>query len=70
MNTKDVLTGDKATISRAAWLQERVDAKFWSRWRNATTSRWSLSPFLPPTRACSMPRRKSARISMLRSIAR
>src|SRR5687768_13974300 len=30
MNTKDVLTGDKATTSRAAWLKEQVDAKFWA----------------------------------------
>lgn len=29
MNTKDVVTGDKATSSRAAWVKERMDQKFW-----------------------------------------
>ena len=30
MNTKDVLTGDRTTISRATWLKEQVDSKFWA----------------------------------------
>ncbi|HEY3897034.1 MAG TPA: vWA domain-containing protein [Chthoniobacter sp.] len=30
METKDVLTGDKQTASRAEWVKQQVDAKFWA----------------------------------------
>lgn len=30
METKDVLTGEKQTSARAAWVQQQVDARFWA----------------------------------------
>lgn len=30
MGTKDVLTGEKQTSSRASWVKQQVDAKFWA----------------------------------------
>ena len=30
MNTRDVVTGEQQTISRAAWVKQQLDAKFWT----------------------------------------
>jgi len=30
METKDVLTGEKQTVTRAEWLKQQIEAKFWS----------------------------------------
>ncbi len=50
MNTKDVLTGEKATASRADWVKERVDAKFWEpleKRYNVTVEPFSQPPADP-----------------------
>lgn len=52
MNTKDVLTGEKATTSRADWVKERVDAKFWEpleKRYNVTVEPFSQPPADPKT---------------------
>lgn len=52
MNTKDVLTGDKQTSSRAAWLKERVDSQFWApleKRYNVTVEPFAVPPEDPRT---------------------
>ncbi len=46
MKTKDVLTGDKDTSTREAWLKQQVDAKFWE----PLTKRYNVTiePFSTP----------------------
>jgi hypothetical protein len=47
MNTKDVVTGEKQTSSRAAWVKEKVDAKFWApleKRYNVTVEPFSAPP--------------------------
>jgi len=52
MNTKDVLTGDKATISRATWVKEHIDSKFWApleKRYNVNVEPFSVPPEDPRT---------------------
>jgi hypothetical protein len=48
METKDVLTGERQTTSRAGWVREQVDAKFWAPLEKQFNV--SIEPFsTPPT---------------------
>ena len=50
MATRDVVTGDKATTSRAEWVKGQVDAKFWEPLEKRYQV--SIEPFaVPPTKA-------------------
>ncbi len=47
MKTKDVVTGEKETASREAWVKQQVDAKFWeplAKRYNVTVEPFSLPP--------------------------
>jgi hypothetical protein len=46
METRDVLTGGKQTVSRAEWIRQQIDSKFWSPLEKRY--RISVEPFSQP----------------------
>jgi len=46
MDTRDVLTAGKQTISRAAWIKQQIDSKFWTPLEKQY--RVSVEPFAQP----------------------